>query len=228
MEDPVDPLLLTPAEIERRVYLWLQGRPPATPEDWRRLGPEGHKRLLGVAVTAREGARANKLRGAALVVLGQMGDERHMDAILEVFDDPTVPVVVRCGAIEALGYMGRLRSLPLLQSQAFHSDFKVRLFAVSALARIPGALSRRIIADVAMRDPIQQVRRSAQAELERLDRKAAEARSPVKTSRDAPCTTLEEEIEAPGVSLSPGGNTMPSPTADATDPWPAARISACG
>mgnify|MGYP002629961976 CR=1 FL=1 len=165
----MDPsLLLSPAEIERRVFAWLQGRPPATPDDWAGLGAEGMKRLFAIAVTPRTGNRANRLRSAALATLGQLGDPEHVDPLLEVFDEPDLASIVRCGAIEGLGHLGLPRSLPLLQSQAFHADFRVRLYAVSALARMPKALTRRVIHDVSMRDPHTQVRRAALVELDRM------------------------------------------------------------
>lgn len=192
-------LLLSPAEIERRVFAWLQGRPPATPEDWTSLGSEGLKRLFAIAVTPRTGNRANRLRAAALATLGQLGDPEHVDPLLEVFDEPDLLSMIRCGAIEGLGHLGLPRALPLLQSQAYHSDFRVRLYAVSALARMPKALTRRILQDVSMRDPHAQVRRAATAELDRMAGRqpAVVGVAPPEDKRDRAGRTLHGEIEAP-------------------------------
>ena len=192
-------LLLTPAEIERRVFAWLQGRPLATMDEWRALGDEGVQRLYAIAAAPRTGVRANRLRGAALGVLGQLGDAEHIDVLIEVFDDPEAISVVRCGAIEGLGFLGLPRALPLLQSQAYHGDFRVRLYAVAALARMAQPLTRRILADVSTRDPHPQVRRAAAAELERV--RSVLATVPfvpfVRSAHADVARTIEGEFEAP-------------------------------
>ena len=188
--------LLTPAEIERRVFAWLQGRPAASMDEWRELGEEGVQRLYAIAATPRTGVRANRLRGAALAVLGQLGDPEHIDVLLEVFDDPEAIGVVRCGAIEGLGFLGMPRALPLLQSQAYHADFRVRLYSVTALARMQHALTRRILGDVSTRDPHPQVRRAAAAELDRL-RAALTVAPVVRVHHDSAARTIEGDFEAP-------------------------------
>lgn len=203
-------LLLSPAEIERRVFAWLQGRPPATPEDWSSLGSEGLKRLFAIAVTPRSGNRANRLRAAALATLGSLGDPEHVDPLLEVFDEPDLISMVRCGAIEGLGHLGLPRALPLLQSQAYHSDFRVRLYAVGALAKMPKALTRRILVDVSTRDPHQQVRRAAKVELERMSGIKPQLVGAKADDRDRAGLTIDGVIEAPEAP------TIEGPAADHT------------
>ncbi len=217
----MDPLLLTPAEIERRVFSWLQGRPQASREDWQSLGPEGLKRLYSIAVTERKGARANKLRAAALACLGQFGDPEHLDPLLEVFEEADVPNMVRCGAIEGLGHLGVPRALPLLQSQAFHQDFRVRLYAVAALARMPRALTRRLLKDISMRDPITQVRRAAASELQRLDAPTVGGVETGPSNRDGSVRTHEGLIAAPADSMDEMrvDATLPSDPGQCTEQW---------
>jgi len=193
----MDPLLLTPAEIERRVFSWLQSKPPATREDWLSLGTEGMKRLYSIAVTPRTGTRANRLRSAALGCLGKLGDIEHLEPLLAVFEEPDPASIVRCGAIEGLGHLGLPRALPLLQSQAYHPDFRVRLYSVAALARMPRALTRRLLNDISMRDPVQQVRRAAQVELDRISGDSTGGLETGPPNRDGAARTLEGEISAP-------------------------------
>lgn len=179
------------------MFSWLQGRPAASRQDWRSLGTEGMKRLYSIAVTQRTGTRANRLRSAALGCLGQLGDEEHLEAILEVFEEPDLPSIVRCGCIEGLGYLGAPRALPLLQSQAFHADFRVRLYAVAALARMPRALTRRLLNDISMRDPVQQVRRAARAELDRIVGCTGGGLETGPPNRDGSVRTMDGEFAAP-------------------------------
>ena len=219
-------LLLSPAEIERRVFAWLQGRPPATPEDWASLGAEGLKRLFAIAVTPRSGNRANRLRSAALGTLGTLGDPDHVDPLLEVFDEEDLISMVRCGAIEGLGHLGLPRALPLLQSQAYHGDFRVRLYAVAALARMPKALTRRVVQDVANRDPHAQVRRAASAELDRMSDRLPPivGLSPANEvtaadERDRSGHTIDGEIEAPAAPSMDDDNDATLEQGDATESW---------
>ena len=215
-------LLLSPAEIERRVFAWLQGRPPATPADWATLGSEGMKRLFAIAVTPRSGNRANRLRSAALATLGQLGDPEHVDPLLEVFDEPELVSIVRCGAIEGLGHLGLPRALPLLQSQAFHADFRVRLYAVGALARMPKALTKRVIHDVSMRDPHQQVRRAALAELDRMVGKQPAVVGSVSDARERSTGGDHVEIEgSEAETLEDGVVAQTLEAGDATESWAA-------
>lgn len=193
----MDPLLLTPAEIERRVFSWLQSKPPATRADWRSLGTEGMKRLYSIAVTPRTGTRANRLRSAALGCLGQLGEAEHLEPLLEVFEEPDPASIVRCGAIEGLGFLGLPRALPLLQSQAYHPDFRVRLYSVAALARMPSSLTRRLLNDISMRDPVQQVRRAAQAELDRISGASSGGIETGPPNRDGAARTIDGEFSAP-------------------------------
>ena len=160
--------LLTPAEIERRVVAYLGGRPRASRDDWRRLGSHGMRWLYTIAVSEAEGTRASRLRASALATLGQLAGASKIQALIDVLAEPEVSVIVRCGAIEGLGHAGLNRALPVLQSQAFHPDFKVRLYACTALGRIGTAGASRILGDVGMRDPHSQVRRAATVELDRL------------------------------------------------------------
>lgn len=212
-------LLLSPAEIERRVFAWLQGRPPATPEDWATLGSEGMKRLFAIAVTPRSGNRANRLRSAALATLGQIGEAEHVDPLLEVFDEPDLASIVRCGAIEGLGHLGLPRALPLLQSQAFHADFRVRLYAVSALARMPKALTRRVLQDVAMRDPHTQVRRAASVEVDRMAGKTPLVVGSRADRREREGTDQHVEIEGPEAHTLDDVEAVTLEQGDATESW---------
>lgn len=167
--------VLTPAEIERRVVAYLQGRPEATREDWRQLGAHGMRWLYTIAVCPVEGNRANRLRAAALATLGQLAGKSKIDALLDVLAEPDVSIMVRCGAIEGLGYANHPRALPALQAQAFHHDFRVRLYAATALGRLGSAGARRILEDIAGRDPHSQVRRAAVVEHQRAVARANEA-----------------------------------------------------
>ncbi len=164
--------VLTPAEVERRVVAYLQGRPDATRDDWRRLGAHGMRWLYTIAVSPVEGNRANRLRAAGLATLGQLAGRSKMDALLDVLAEPDVPIMVRCGAIEGLGYANHPRALPALQAQAFHNDFRVRLYSCTALGRNGSAGARRILEDVSGRDPHSQVRRAARVEFERARARA--------------------------------------------------------
>ncbi len=160
--------LLTPAEIERRVVAYLNGRPRASRDEWRRLGPHGMRWLYTIAVSEAKGTRASRLRAAALATLGQLAGSTRIDALLEVLVEPEVSVIVRCGAIEGLGHAGLNRAVPALQAQAYHPDFKVRLYACTALGRIGTAGAQRALRDVALRDPHSQVKRAARVELDRI------------------------------------------------------------
>jgi hypothetical protein len=62
--------------------------------------------------------------------------------------------------------------VPALQGQAYHPEFKVRLYSCTALGRIGTAGAIRALRDVAMRDPHSQVKRAAQVELERAESRA--------------------------------------------------------
>jgi len=168
--------LLTPAEIERRVVSYLNGSPRATRDQWRRLGPHGMRWLYTIAVSEAQGTRANRLRAAALATVGQLAGATKLDALLDVVADPESSVIVRCGAIEGMGHAGLNRALPTLQTQAYHPDFKVRLYTCTALGRIGTAGAARIVRDIAMRDPHSQVRRAAQVEQERLETHASVVR----------------------------------------------------
>ncbi|MCP4873829.1 MAG: HEAT repeat domain-containing protein [Proteobacteria bacterium] len=168
--------MLTPAEIERRVVSYLNGSPRATRDQWRRLGAHGMRWLYTIAVSEAQGTRANRLRAAALATVGQLAGATKLDALLDVVADPESSVIVRCGAIEGMGHAGLNRALPVLQTQAYHPDFKVRLYTCTALGRIATAGAARIVRDIATRDPHSQVRRAAQVELNRLKSKAATMR----------------------------------------------------
>ncbi len=165
--------VLTAAEIERRVLAFLRGEPPASREDWQRLGPAGMRLLYSVAVSEGIGAAGNRLRAAALATLGQLGGRNGIKPLMEVLAEPNLPLMVRCGAIEGLGHIGHTRAVPVLQSQAYQSDFKVRLYACAALARIGSAGAQRILEDVTLRDPHSQVRRAAKVEMGKLLRRKA-------------------------------------------------------
>jgi HEAT repeat protein len=132
--------------------------------------------LYTIAVSEVEGNRANRLRAAALATLGQLAGASRIGALLEVLMNPATPVVVRCGAIEGLGHAGLNRAVPVLQAQAYNSEFKVRLYACTALGRIASAGATRALRDVAMRDPHSQVKRAAQVELNRIQTRSESAR----------------------------------------------------
>ena len=155
---------------------YLGGRPRASRDEWRRLGPHGMRWLYTIAVSEVEGNRANRLRAAALATLGQLAGASRIGALLEVLMNPATPVVVRCGAIEGLGHAGLNRAVPVLQAQAYNSEFKVRLYACTALGRIASAGATRALRDVAMRDPHSQVKRAAQVELNRIQTRSESAR----------------------------------------------------
>jgi HEAT repeat protein len=168
--------LLTPAEVERRVVSYLNGSPRATRDQWRRLGPHGMRWLYTIAVSDAEGTRATRLRAAALATVGQLAGATRLDALLDVVADTEASVIVRCGAIEGMGHAGLNRSLPVLQTQAYHPEFKVRLYTCTALGRIGTAGATRILRDIALRDPHSQVRRAAQVEQTRLESRSATMR----------------------------------------------------
>ncbi|MBN96071.1 MAG: hypothetical protein CL928_18680 [Deltaproteobacteria bacterium] len=167
-----DPPILTPAEVERRVRAYLRAKDSPTRQQWRELGPRGMRLLYTLAVTSGEDDGEHRLRAQALATLGQLGGSVGIQPLVDAITEEGVPVVVRCGAIEGLGHVATARAVPVLQSQAYFPDFKVRLYAVSALASIATAASRRILEDVALRDPHSQVKRSAQVELNRMDTKS--------------------------------------------------------
>lgn len=171
--------LLTPAEVERRVVAYLNGRPRASREEWRRLGPHGMRWLFTIAMSDVDGNRANRLRAAALATMGQLAGASRIGALLEVLMAPGIPVIVRCGAMEGLGHAGLNRAVPVLQAQAYHPDFKVRLYACTALGRIGSAGAIRALGDIATRDPHAQVRRAAQVELDRCRNRADSLRAAV-------------------------------------------------
>ncbi len=160
-------------EVAARVEDFLRGRAPATREDWRALGPLGLRHLQSLAINPAVDDSGQRLRAAALATLGQLGGPSHVDALVEVLSEPGVPVVVRCGAIEGLGYIGGARALPLLQAQALDHDFKIRLYTVSALGRIGSMGARRILDDLGNRDPHSQVKRASVVELDRIAQREA-------------------------------------------------------
>jgi hypothetical protein len=163
-----DSRTLTLAEIERRVVSYLKGKPVATREQWREVGPQGMRLLYTIAVTGGGDLARQRLRAAALATLGQLGGAVGMKPLVDALTEPEVSTIVRCGAIEGLGHVGHSRAIPVLQSQAYHAEFKVRLYALSALARIGTAGAHRIIEDLSLRDPHSQVRRAAGVELKKL------------------------------------------------------------
>jgi HEAT repeat protein len=171
---------LTLAEVERRVINYLKGKPVATRDQWRALGSQGMRLLYTIAVSAGGDDARQRLRAAALATLGQLGGVAGMKPLVDALTEPEVSTMVRCGAIEGLGHVGHSRAIPVLQSQAYHAEFKVRLYALSALARIGTAGGRRIIEDMRLKDPHSQVRRAASVELKKLD--AAKAAKPAKGS----------------------------------------------
>ena len=160
---------LTLAEIERRVVSFLKGKPADTRDQWRELGPQGMRLLYTIAVTGGGDVARQRLRAAALATLGQLGGAQGMKPLVDALTEPGISVMVRCGAIEGLGHAGHARALPVLQAQAYHAEFKVRLYALSALASIGTAGARRIIEDLALSDPHSQVRRAAGVALSKLD-----------------------------------------------------------
>ena len=159
---------MDPVRLERKVLDLLGDREPATPAVWRSLGPTALTKLYALAVSPTETPRGDRIRAAALATLGRLGALSRIHAMFDALADD-VPPMVRCGAIEGLGLLRHPRAIPILQSQAFHQDFKVRLYACEALARIGTAGARRVLDDVGLRDPHPQVRRSAQAELKALE-----------------------------------------------------------
>jgi HEAT repeat protein len=168
------PLTLTPAEIERRVVGYLKGEPQASRQDWRRLGPLGMRWLYTRAVSPSEDSAAHRLRASALATLGQLAGASSVGPLIDVLAEPGLPLVVRCGALEGLGHARSQRVVPVLQGQAYSPEFKVRLYAATALGRVGSAGAKRALRDLAERDPHSQVRRAASGELERLATKEAE------------------------------------------------------
>jgi HEAT repeat protein len=168
-----DAELLSPAEVERRVSEMLLGRTPASRDAWAALGPWGMRELVTLACARPDDERGNRLRAAALATLGQLAGVARLDTLLDTLSEPDLPVMVRCGVIEGLGWVAHPRVLPILQTQAYHAEFKVRLFACSALARLGTAGAKRVLEDVAERDPHSQVQRAAQIELRKAKGRAA-------------------------------------------------------
>jgi HEAT repeat protein len=160
---------LDPIQLEKAVLdlLWSREAVPAI--RWRDLGPRGLTKLYALSVSPTETPQDDRVRGAALATLGRLGALSRIHAMFDALADGTVSPVVRCGAIEGLGLLRHPRALAVLQSQAFHSDHKVRLYATAAMGRIGTAGARRVLADVAMRDPHHQVKRAAQAEVDAID-----------------------------------------------------------
>jgi len=174
MVDPT-PLTLTPAEIERRVVGYLKGEPRASRDDWRRLGPLGMRWLYTRAVSPSEDGSGHRLRASALATLGQLAGTSSVGPLIDVLGEPGLPLVVRCGALEGLGHARHQRAVPVLQAQAYSPEFKVRLYAATALGRVGTAGAKRALRDLALRDPHGQVRRASSAELSRLEKAEAEA-----------------------------------------------------
>ena len=158
-----------PNAVEREVLKLLSSRSPVTAAQWKALGPPGLTKLYALAVSPSESRRADRIRGSALATLGRLGALSRIHAMFDAIAEPEVATIVRCGAIEGLGLLRHARALAVLQSQAFHSEFKVRLYACEALGRIGTAGARRVLQDVSQRDPHDQVRRSALAEIKALD-----------------------------------------------------------
>ena len=170
-----DTPVLTAAEIERRVITYLKGGTSASRDQWRALGAQGMRLLYTIAVTGGGDEKLRRLRAAALATLGQLGGAAGMKPLVEALSEPEVSTMVRCGAIEGLGHIGHTRAVPVLQTQAYHAEFKVRLYALSALSRVGSAGALRIIEDMSLRDPHSQVRRAAAVELKKLKDKQSVA-----------------------------------------------------
>lgn len=169
------PLTLTPADIERRVVGYLKGEPRASRKDWRQLGPLGMRWLYTRAVSPSEDPAGHRLRASALATLGQLAGASSVGPLIDVLAEPGLPLVVRCGALEGLGHARHQRVVPVLQGQAYSPEFKVRLYAATALGRVGTAGAKRALRDLADRDPHGQVRRAASGELERIAKKEGEA-----------------------------------------------------
>lgn len=178
---PTDPspaplAVLTEEQVAERVEGFLTGRIPATRDDWRALGASGTRHLQSLAINPAPDDAGQRVRAAALATLGQLGGPAQVDTLVEALAEPGAPVVVRCGAIEGLGYIGGARALPLLQAQALDRDFRIRLYAVSALGRLGSQGARRILEELQHLDPHAQVKRAARVELERIAEREARDR----------------------------------------------------
>lgn len=174
---PAGLAVLTEEQIAERVEGFLTGRIAATRDDWKALGAAGVRHLQSLAINPAQEDSGQRLRAAALATLGQLGGPAQVDPLVEALAEPGVPVVVRCGAIEGLGYIGGARALPLLQAQALDRDFRIRLYAVSALGRVGSQGARRILEELHHLDPHVQVKRAARVELDRiLEREARDRR----------------------------------------------------
>jgi HEAT repeat protein len=160
---------MNPVRLERAVLDLLASRDPPPASRWRSLGAGGLTKLYAMAVSPSETDRGHRFRGAALATLGRLGALSRIHAMFDALAERDLPVVVRCGAIEGLGFLRHDRAIAILQSQAFHMEFKVRLYACQALSRIGSAGAKRILCDIAQRDAHHQVRRAAKAELTALD-----------------------------------------------------------
>jgi len=160
---------LDPIQLEKAVLDLLWSREVVPASRWRALGPPGLTKLYALAVSPSESPQADRIRGSALATLGRLGALSRIHAMFDALAEPDVTPVVRCGAIEGLGLLRHPRALAVLQSQAFHADHRVRLYACEALGRVGTAGARRVLADISMRDPHDQVRRAASAEVEVID-----------------------------------------------------------
>jgi len=160
---------LDPIRLEKAVLDLLWSREAVPAARWRALGPPGLTKLYALAVSPSESPHDDRTRGAALATLGRLGALSRIHAMFDALAEPEVTPVVRCGAIEGLGLLRHPRALAVLQSQAFHPDHRVRLYACEAIGRIGTAGARPVLDDLAMRDPHDQVRRAARAEVEMID-----------------------------------------------------------
>jgi HEAT repeat protein len=126
--------------------------------------PEHLQALLEIAA---DGARFTPdQRRKALYALGRWGDPSVVAEIRRVL--PELNEVQRIAAIDALGRLGTAEALEAVAVYAADPSPWIRETVIIALQRIGGLESLNVLRRMAAAEPVEWVRRRAEASLERL------------------------------------------------------------
>jgi HEAT repeat protein len=93
-----------------------------------------HLPSLRVCLADRGDDSADEVAASAAHGLGLIGDTEAVDALIDLAADTSRPPTLRATAVRALGSIGALRAVPVLEAQLLTPGWPVRAAAASALA----------------------------------------------------------------------------------------------
>jgi HEAT repeat protein len=102
------------------------------------------------------------LKMSIVAALGELGDPRAFDVLVEALDSGEA--LVQVSAIGALGELGDVRAVPFLAKFAADEDWQMRYRMVQALANLGGDEAQRTLATL-VNDPVESIAQEAQAAL---------------------------------------------------------------